>query len=141
MDIEAFYDGDPRRRAGQDRSYGTGWTGTGDEDHTYDLYFNDGSGELYLMAKPHLNPLVGYVGYDIVGVAEHLIHPRHIQAKTGGAHPAHHEDPLMEDLTVEVLGTYGGPAEVDQLLAGWQQAVDEPGSLSWLRERLAGAPH
>ena len=52
MDIEEFYDADPRRRSGEDRQYGLGWSDAADEHSLWDLYWNSGSGELYLMRKP-----------------------------------------------------------------------------------------
>ncbi|GAC1375439.1 MAG: hypothetical protein NVSMB32_18360 [Actinomycetota bacterium] len=153
MDIEDFYGADARRREGEDHSYGPAWSEDGDDHHLWDLFYNDGSGELFLVAKPVLNPWVGYVGFAlqedireiewighrIAGVAEHLIHPRHIQAKTGETSPRHPKDALTEELTVEILAVMPTRAAVDALLQGWQAAMGEKGSLTWLRSRLAEA--
>lgn len=151
MDIEDFYAGDARRRDGQDISYGTGWRAADADHQVFDLFWNDGSCELYLMAKPVVNPLVGYAGYAlrddireiewavhrIVGVAEQLIHPRHIQAKTGEVSEAHPKEALTEELQVEVLAVIGTQGEVDEALEGWQSAIGEPDGVAWLRARLA----
>ncbi|MGH2718074.1 MAG: hypothetical protein ACRDJU_05805 [Actinomycetota bacterium] len=150
MDIEEFYDGNRRRRDGEDHSYGLNWSVAADPHRRFDLYWNDGTGELYLMGKPVPDPLLGWVGvalvddwrevegieHRIVAEAEHLIHPRHIQAKTGEASPHHSKDHLTEQLTVEILGIIEDESDVEAMLGGWQQAMDEPDSVSWLRARL-----
>jgi len=151
VDIEEFYDGDPRRRRGQDQQFGSGWSDADDADSLYELYWNDGAGELYLMRKPVVDPLVGWVGYAlkddarelgwiehrIVGVAGNLIHPRQISAKTGEVSDQHPKEALTEDLRVELLGRIPDRAQVEKVLAGWEAAMAEPGSLGWLRARLS----
>ena len=151
MDIEEFYDTDPRRRSGEDRQFGLNWTDTADEHNLWDLYWNSGSGELYLMRKPVVDPLVGWTGYAleddaravsriehrILGAAQHLIHPRQIRAKTGDESQDDNKEALTEDLQVEVLGIIPDVERVDKVLAGWEQAMDQPDSLAWLRARLS----
>ena len=151
MDIEEFYDTDPRRRSGEDRQYGLGWTDAADEHNLWDLYWNSGSGELYLMRKPVVDPLVGWTGYAlednaravsriehrILGAAQHLIHPRQIRAKTGEESRDDNKEALTEDLQVEVLGVIPDAGRVDRVLAGWEQAMDQADSLAWLRGRLS----
>jgi hypothetical protein len=151
VDIEEFYDADPRRRSGEDRQFGLGWRDAADDHSLYDLYWNSGTGELYLMRKPVVDPLIGWTGYAleddaralssiehrIVGAAEHLIHPRQVRAKTGVSPGSDaYKEALTEDLTVEVLGVIPDAATVDKVLAGWEEAMDRPDSLAWLRERL-----
>jgi hypothetical protein len=151
VDIEEFYDADPRRRSGEDRQFGLSWSDAADEQSLWDLYWNSGSGELYLMRKPVVDPLVGWTGYAleddaravsriehrILGAAQHLIHPRQIKAKTNDESEDYNKEALMEDLEVEVLGTVPDAGQVDRLLAGWEQAMEQPDSLSWLRARLS----
>jgi len=151
VDIEEFYDTDPRRRSGEDRQYGLGWTDAADEHNLWDLYWNSGSGELYLMRKPVVDPLVGWTGYAlednaravsriehrILGAAQHLIHPRQIRAKTGEESRDDNKEALTEDLQVEVLGVIPDAGRVDRVLAGWEQAMDQADSLAWLRARLS----
>lgn len=154
MDIEDFYSGDPSRRDGEDQSYGPSWSDAGDEHHLWDCFWNDGSHELYVMAKPVLNPWLGYVGFAlrddvreiewivhrIAGLAENLIHPRQIQAKTGQVSERHPKDALTEELVVQVLAVVPAQGEVDALLEGWQDAMPLKGSLAWLQRRLAARP-
>ena len=68
MDIEEFYDADPRRRSGEDRQFGLGWSDAADDQSLYDLYWNSGTGELYLMRKPVVDPLVGWTGYALEAI-------------------------------------------------------------------------
>jgi len=151
VDIEEFYDTDPRRRSGEDRQYGLGWTDAADEHNLWDLYWNSGSGELYLMRKPVVDPLVGWTGYAlednaravsriehrILGAAQHLINPRQIRAKTGDESREDNKEALTEDLQVEILGVIPDAGRVDRVLAGWEQAMDQADSLAWLRARLS----
>ena len=151
MDIEEFYDTDPRRRSGEDRQFGLGWRDASDERSLWDLYWNSGSGELYLMRKPVVDPLVGWTGYAleddaravsriehrILGAAQHLIHPRQIRAKTGEESRDDNKEALTEDLQVEVLGVIPDAGRVDRVLAGWEQAMGQADSLAWLRARLS----
>ena len=151
MDIEEFYDTDPRRRSGEDLQFGLGWTDAADEHNLWDLYWNSGTGELYLMRKPVVDPLVGWTGYAlednaravsriehrILGAAQHLIHPRQIRTKTGDESREDNKEALTEDLQVEILGVIPDAGRVDRVLAGWEQAMDQADSLAWLRGRLS----
>lgn len=151
MDIQEFYDGDPRRRGAIERTFGTEWNLTDDPHHRWDLFWNAGTGELYLMQKPVPSPWVGWLVEDtkddmralavfehqIVGEFRHLLHPRQVFAKTGGDPGDRFKDALTEELTVEVLRVVPTEDEVDSLLADWEAKVDEPDSLTWLRERVA----
>lgn len=150
MDIEEFYEADPRRRSGEDRQFGPGWTDSSDPDSLWELYWNSGTGELYLMRKPNVNPLIGWTGYAleddaralsriehrIIGAAQNLIHPRQIRAKTGEGSGEDNKEALMEDLEVEILGVIPDAQTVDRVLAGWEEAMNQPDSLPWLRDRL-----
>jgi hypothetical protein len=150
MDIEEFYDGDRRRKDGEDYSYGMSWSDATRPGLLFDLYWNDGSSELYLMSKPVAEPLIGWVGvslvddwrelenieHRIVTEVENLIHPGHIRAKTGQESPWYIKDALTEELMVEILGRVESKEEVDRILEGWQQAMTEHDSVSWLRGRL-----
>jgi hypothetical protein len=49
MDIEAFYDQDPRRRASEEVEFGTEWQQDGQR---FELCWVADTGELYLMAEP-----------------------------------------------------------------------------------------
>jgi hypothetical protein len=151
VDIQEFYDGDPRRRAGEERSFGMEWSSTADPQHRWDLFWNAGSGELYLMAKPVHSNWVGWnvedakddlraleaLEHRIVGELDHLLHPRQVYAKTG-THPGErYKEALTEELTVEILAVIPDLDVVQALLDGWQEEVAKPDSLTWLRARIA----
>ena len=50
------------------------------------------------------------------------------------------QDMPASTLTVEVLGEVKTRAVLDQALAGWETAMADPGSLAWVRVRIAEAP-
>jgi hypothetical protein len=50
MDIEAFYDQDPRRRASDEVEFGTEWREDGQR---FEVCWVADTGELYLMAEPY----------------------------------------------------------------------------------------
>jgi hypothetical protein len=150
LDIQEFYDSDPRRRGAVERTFGTEWNLTDDPGHRWDLFWNAGTGELYLMQKPVASPWVGWLVEDtkddmralaafehrIVGEFRHLLHPRQVFAKTGDDPGDRYKDALTEELTIEVLGVFPAEEEVDRLLGDWQAKVDQPDSLNWLKGQL-----
>lgn len=111
MDIEGFYDAKPARRASTEVEYGHGWSdGTG----RAGVSWVEDTGEVYAMTEPD-----GPIEVDTVG-GEYLR-----RLKTG-------------DLTVHILGTVKTRAELDWRLRGWRDAMPEPDSLQWVRDRLQG---
>ena len=112
MDIEEFYDADPRRRESDEIEFGREWSdATG---MRTELSWVAATGELYAMAEP-----AGSVEMDPVG-------------------DTRVDDLPTELVTVEILGVIADRAEIDQLLAGWDRAMDQrPNSLQWVRDRLA----
>jgi len=154
LDIQEFYDADERRRAAVERSFGMEWNLVDDPHHRWDLFWNAGTGELYLMEKPVHSPWVGWnledakddmralaaLEHEIVGEFEHLLHPRQVHAKTGRHPGERYKDALTEELTVEILDVVRSESEVVRLLGGWPREVDKPDSLKWLRARIADAP-
>jgi len=111
MDIEQFYDEDPRRRSSEETEFGRDWSdGSGVRS---ELSWVADTGELYVMKEPDAPINMDPVGDEFV------------------------ESLGTEAMTVEVLGTVEDRAHVDELLAGWQDAMVKPNSLSWVRERVA----
>ena len=111
MDIEQFYDEDPRRRSSEETEFGRDWSdGSGVRS---ELSWVADTGELYVMKEPDAPINMDPVGDEFV------------------------ESLGTEAMTVEVLGTVEDRAHVDQLLDGWQDAMVKPNSLSWVRERVA----
>jgi hypothetical protein len=116
MDIEEFYDADSRRRNSVEVEFGQDWRDA--HGVRYELSWIEDTGELYVMCEPvpaeWATPFGG-------------IHLRH-------AHSADEQE--IEGMTVAVVGTVPTREEVEQLLDGWQQAVESPDSVAWLVRRL-----
>ena len=51
VDIEEYYDADPRRRDAEERAFGSDWNLTDEPHHRWDLFWNSGTGELYLITE------------------------------------------------------------------------------------------
>jgi hypothetical protein len=112
MDIEEFYDADPRRRESEEIEFGREWSDA--NGMRTELSWVAATGELYAMAEP-----AGSVEMDPFG-------------------DTRVDDLPTDALTVEILGVVTDRAAVDQLLAGWEGAMDKkPNSLQWVRDRLA----
>jgi hypothetical protein len=111
VDIEEFYDEDPRRRTSNEVEFGQDWSDANGV--RYELSWVEDTGEVYAMREPAAAIEVDPVGDEWV-------------------------DKLSSDaVTVEILGTVAERAELDRRLEGWQDAIVRPGSLSWLRSRFA----
>jgi hypothetical protein len=113
MDIEQFYDADPRRRASEELELGRDWH---DADGVrFELSWVIDTGELYLMKEP-----VEAIEQDPFG--DTLL-----------------PDLPMSQVTVEILGTYADRAALDAALAGWREQMGKPDSVSWLHQRVQSA--
>lgn len=110
MDIESFYEQNEARRESAEFEFGSEWTDPADNE--YELSWVEATGELYLMVEPD-----AVVTEDIFG--DFLV-----------------SDEAVNDLTVVVIGKVASLAALEDLLEGWEDAMLEENSLSWLRERL-----
>lgn len=112
MDIEEFYDADPRRRESEEIEFGREWSDA--LGMRTELSWVEATGELYAMAEP-----AGSVEMDPLG-------------------DTRVDDLPTEAVTVEILGTVASRDDVDQLLAGWEAVMEKgPNSIQWVRDRLA----
>ncbi len=116
VDIEQFYDADARRRGSVEVEFGQDWRDA--HDVRYELSWVEDTGELYVMREPvpaeWATPFGG-------------IHAR-------GLHSSDEKE--VEGMSVAVVGTVQTREQVEQLLEGWQQAVEGPDSVAWLVQRL-----
>ena len=116
VDIEEFYDADPRRRASAEIEFGRDWR---DADGVrYELSWVEDTGELYMMREP----VPG-------GWADPF----------GGIHASHtHEvdQREVEAMTLTVLGTVATREDVERDLEGWEEAMGRPEGVQWLADRL-----
>ena len=111
MDIEAFYEQNEARRESAEIEFGNEWT---DKDlNEYELSWVEATGEFYLMVEPQ-----AHVTEDMFG-----------DFRVSG-------EPVSE-LTVVVIGKVPSRAAVEDLLLGWESAMLEDNSLTWLYKRLS----
>lgn len=119
MDIEEFYDADPRRRDSSELELGQDWHDA--HGVRYELSWVEATGELYVMREPvpkgWATPFGG-------------IHVR-------GAHSTDEEE--IEGMTVSVVGIVSSRAQLESTLQGWEDAMPEADSINWLVDRLQGA--
>jgi hypothetical protein len=113
MDIEEFYDADPRRRESEEIEFGREWSDP--KGMRTELSWVVATGELYAMAEPSEPVFMDPIGDTRV------------------------PELPTELVTVEILGVVAERADVDQLLAGWEDAMGKgPNSIQWVRDRVAG---
>ena len=111
MDLEQFYDADPRRRHSEELEFGTDWH---EGRARTQVSWVEATGELYAMRDP-----LGGLATDVIGDMR--------------ATPV-----SDEQLTIEVLGTVPGREAVVAVMSGWEHAMPAgPDSLSWVRDRVA----
>jgi hypothetical protein len=110
MDIETFYEQNEARRESAEFEFGSEWTDASDNE--YELSWVEATGELYLMVEPD-----ALVNEDIFG--DFLVS----------------EEPIT-DLTVVIVGKVASLAALEDQLLGWEEAMLEENSLTWLHERF-----
>jgi hypothetical protein len=115
MDIEEFYDGDPRRRPSAEIELGTDWHDA--HGTTYEVNWVEDTGELYLMREPV---------------------PHILGDPFGGLHFSMRAQEEGK-MSVHVVGQIATHAELEKVLAGWQAAMAGDQGAEWLAERLRGA--
>jgi hypothetical protein len=119
VDIEDFYDADPRRRSSPELELGRDWHDA--HGIRYELSWIEDTGELYVVREPvpagWATPFGG-------------IHVRH-------AHSTDEQE--IEGMTVAVLGVVPTRAEIDSVVSGWEDVMSRPNSVDWLVGRLRQA--
>ncbi|HUX05246.1 MAG TPA: hypothetical protein VMV53_10125 [Acidimicrobiales bacterium] len=110
MDIETFYEQNEARRESAEFEFGSEWTDASDNE--YELSWVEATGELYLMVEPDAT-----VNEDIFG--DFLV-----------------SDEEISDLTVVIVAKVPSLTALEDLLEGWEDAMLEENSLTWLYERF-----
>lgn len=113
MDIEQFYDADPRRRASDEEQFGRDWTAP--DGIRWEINWVLDTGEVYAMRE-----VVEPGGMDPVG-------------------DTWVQELPTELVTVEILGVIPDRTVLEEALEGWSDAMGRPDSLKWVRERIAVA--
>jgi hypothetical protein len=69
MDIEEFYDQDPRRRASDETEFGREWS---EDDRRFEISWIADTGEVYVMAEPYSRRAISTesVTVEVLGVIE-----------------------------------------------------------------------
>jgi len=111
VDIEEFYDADPRRRASPEVELGREWRDRFGV--RYELNWVADTGELYVMREPR--PIDEW------------------EDPFGGLHVP---PGSPEGMTVRVIGHMATHERVEEVLAGWESAMAQPDGIGWLVERL-----
>ncbi len=114
MDLEEFYDADPRRRHSEELEFGRDWSD--ERGGRCEISWVEATGEVYAMREPDAEIVDDYVG------GKHLIHKA--------------QD---EDLVIEVLGTVVGRDAIAAVMSGWDTQMPAENSLAWVRQRVANA--
>jgi hypothetical protein len=110
MDIETFYELNEARRESAEFEFGSEWTDASDNE--YELSWVEATGELYLMVEPD-----AVINEDVFG--DFMV-----------------SEESVSDLTVVIIGRVASLAALEDQLQGWEEAMLEPDSLSWLYERF-----
>src|SRR5579863_332369 len=110
MNIEEFYEADERRRRSEEIELGTEWR---DRDTVrHEVAWVADTGELYVMREP-----APRIAEDLFG------------DEFSGSLP-------LDAVTVAVVGWIPGRDRMEEVLAGWPDAMTSPESLTWLAARL-----
>jgi hypothetical protein len=115
MDIDEFYEGDPRRRPSAELELGTEWLDADNVRH--ELNYVEDTGELYVLREP----------------APHVA-----EDPFGGLYPSTSPD-YDKKMTVHVIARIPTKDDVHRILEGWQEAMQRPDAADWLSERLRAA--
>jgi hypothetical protein len=116
MNIDEFYEADPRRRESQEVELGTEWRDA--HGVRYELNWVEDTSELYVMREPP-PPM----WEDPFG---------DIYVETGGHAP-------VSGMTVVVIAHIPTRQLLEQILNGWEEAMGGADSVAWLAERLRTA--
>jgi hypothetical protein len=111
VNIEEFYDADPRRRSSDEVEFGSEWR---DADQIrFGVSWVADTGEVYAMREP-MEPI------DVIpGFGTEIVEPMDV-----------------ETVTVEVLATIAERDEVERRLEGWEDRMADENSMAWAREQL-----
>lgn len=111
MNIEEFYEEDPRRRASAEIELGAQWKDS--HDVNYELNYVEDTGELYTMTEPAAKE-----NEDLLGDISFPKDPTYVQR-----------------LGVRVVAKIESVDLLHKILDGWEQAM-QSGTIDWLDERL-----
>ena len=115
MDIDEFYEADPRRRASAELELGSEWVGKDGVRH--ELNYVEDTGELYVLREP----------------APHVR-----EDPFGGLHVSTPEG-YENKMTAHIVAKIDSVDSLHTILDGWQEAMQGPDGPDWLGTRLRAA--
>jgi hypothetical protein len=115
MDIDEFYEGDPRRRPSAELELGTEWKDADGVNH--ELNYVEDTGELYVLREP-----APHVSEDPFGGLHFSVPPGY-----------------DKKMTVHVIAKIETKDDLHRILDGWQQAMTSEDGAQWLGDRLRAA--
>ena len=110
MDIEEFYEADERRRRSEEVELGTEWHDA--QNVRYEVSWVADTGELYVMREPAPAMAEDLFGDSFSGPVS------------------------VDSLTVAVVGWIPDRDRLEEVVAGWQDAMAKPNGIVWLSDRL-----
>jgi hypothetical protein len=116
VDIGQFYDADERRRQSAEVELGTEWR----DGHgvRYELNWIEDTGELYVMMEPP---------------------PPEWEDPFGGIYVQTGDRASVSGMTVHVIARMESHERLEQVMDGWQAAMESQDSVGWLADRLRSA--
>jgi hypothetical protein len=115
MDIDEFYEADPRRRTSAELEMGSEWV---DRDGVrHELNYVEDTGELYVLREPSPH------------VREDPFGGLHVSVPPG----------YDKKMTVHVIAIVPDKDTLHRILAGWQDHMSTDDGAQWLGDRLRGA--
>jgi hypothetical protein len=115
MDIDEFYEADPRRRASAELEMGSEWL---DRDGVrHELNYVEDTGELYVLREPSPH------------VTEDPFGGLHVSVPPG----------YDGKMTVHVVAQVSNKEELHRILEGWQDHMMSDDGAQWLGDRLRAA--
>jgi hypothetical protein len=115
MDIDEFYEADPRRRASAELELGAEWLDVDGVRH--ELNYVEDTGELYVLREPSPH------------ISEDPFGGMHVSAPPG----------YDGKMTVHVIALIPSVDEVHRILKGWQEAMQGDHGADWLGQQLRAA--
>ena len=119
--LNEFFE-DERRRESPEKLFGMSWRSGEDDDSVYSIFWLAETGELCALEAPA-------TGLRIGGGVTNIFTSPLLWARP--------QAPSAESLTVTVLGVFEDEAELDALLAGWEDHEGGLDGLGWIKESIA----
>lgn len=119
MTLDEFY-ADPARRESKEISFGFGWRSSHSPNSEFVVFWIESTGELCLLETP------------LVDLESDQVVSRFVLGVPPHTNPHRFRD---QEISIRILGSFS-EAEVDQIMAGWQDHLRSAAGIEWIRGRL-----